>query len=126
MPLYPILTLGRYCRGMFEGKPPIAPGANGSEHGDSVGGELFVPDWSELTAKLAAARDLSRLLTEAEQTALASFDAQGARKLAAQHGFTGSNGKHGVNPDDLANGKWPGFNSGRRAANGEPANRGNT
>jgi hypothetical protein len=120
------LTLERYYRGMFEGKLPLAPGANGSEHGDSVSGELSVPNWSELTAKLAAARDLSRLFADAEQTALASFDAQGARKLAAQHGVSGKNGKHGVNPNDLANGKWPGSNIGRRAANGEPANRGNT
>lgn len=111
---------------MFEGKLPIAVGANGSEHGDSVGGELFMPDWQELTARLAAARDMSRVLAEPDEAALASFDACSARKIAVLHELAAASGKHGVNPDRLANGKWPGSNSGRSVATSEPANRGNT
>ncbi|QZH76123.1 MAG: hypothetical protein JY451_06105 [Erythrobacter sp.] len=111
---------------MFEGKPLIASGANGSEHGDSVGGELFVPNWKDLTARLAAARELNRQLAVSDETEFASFDAQSARKIACQHGLAAGSGKHGVNPDDLANGKWPEPNVGQRIATSEPANRGNT
>ncbi len=111
---------------MFEGKPPAMPGAKACESSETASGELSALDWAELTAKLAAARDLRRHLAETGNGALASFDAQCAREIAAHHGYAEENDKYCVNPDDLANGKWPGSNSGGRAEKGEPAIRGNT
>jgi len=116
---------------MFEGKLPFADRGNGSEHAENAGEELCALDWAELTAKLAAARDLSREIASGEDGVLASFDAHGAERLASQDGkfpeqMDDDKRKRGVNPEDLANGKGACANVGRTAENGEPANRGNT
>jgi len=117
---------------MFEGKPPIASGANTTEHGEPVGEKLCALDWAELVAKLAAARDLRReLASDDGEGSFASFDAECAQHIAALHdkvpeGQTAGNGKRAVNPDDLANGKAVCATIGRRAESDVPANRGNT
>lgn len=116
---------------MFEGKPPIAPGASDSQHATSVGGELCALDWAELKAKLSAARDLRRELASGDDSALASFDAGCAQRLASHQeksakDLTDGDEQRSVNPDDLANCKGVCANSGRHAENGGPANRGNT
>ena len=116
---------------MFEGKPPIASGANGSNHGDSVNENLCALNWADVVARLAAARDLRRELDSHDDAALASFDAECAQHLASHHGKSPEelatiNSKHGVNPDALANGKDVCAINGRRADRGDTADRGNT
>lgn len=111
---------------MFEGKLPVPSGLSGDERGESVREELCPIEWSELVARLAAARDLRRELAASSDAAMASFDAHCARQIAASHEFTPGNGKHGVNPEDLANGKGPRPISGRHADSDDTANRGNT
>ncbi len=116
---------------MFEGKPPIAPGANGSQQAETASEELCALDWAELTAKLAAARDLRRELAPEEDGTLASFDAHCAQRIASHNGkspedLIEDNSKHGVNPEDLANGKGACANSDRHAENGDPPTRGYT
>ncbi|GEM_PF-1140817 len=116
---------------MFEGKPPIAPDANGANHGETVGEDLCALNWSDLVAKLAAARDLRGELASHDDGAIASFDAECAQHIASHHdkaltGQTTGNGKYGVNPDDLANGKAVCATIGRRADCDDPTNRGNT
>ncbi len=88
---------------MFEGKPPKAPLAPdfGPAGGDA--GMLREMTWSDLRARLDAARDLREALHQVEEEHLASFDASSARHIAAL-----AQGKHSVNPDDLANGKGHG------------------
>lgn len=120
---------------MFEGKPPFAPDARVWKHGEAVDDSLCAVDWNDLKARLAAARDLRRELQAGEPCDVASFDADSARRLAAQHERVDeiafgdapvANGKDGVNPDDLANGKGVSPNIGRHSESGDPANRGNT
>ena len=78
---------------MFEGNlSSVVAGQTGDV------GALRAVAWSELAAKLAAARDLRASLEGSE----ASFDAGSARRIAAHH-----NGKSSINPDDLGNGKGP-------------------
>ncbi|WP_340588165.1 hypothetical protein [Erythrobacter alti] len=96
-----------------------------------MGEELCALDWSELVAKLAAARDLRSELASQANGVLASFDALSAHHIALQHdkapeGLTAGNSKHSVNPDALANGKDACATSDRRADRDDPANRGNT
>lgn len=116
---------------MFEGKTPIAPGANSSERGKTVAEELCALEWGDLVTKLAAARDLRRELAATDASTLASFDADCAQHLAAHHDnppqpFPHEKGKHGVNPDDLANGKAPAAIQDGVADRDDPANRGCT
>ena len=86
---------------MFEGKPPRADEALPLE--DAQDGEtLRSLSWTDLVARLSAARDLRASYQGAGETAEGSFDAGSARRVAAHH-----NGKHPVNLDDLANGKGP-------------------
>jgi len=85
---------------MFEGKPPIVPEGHDS-HGELAGADFLRPlTWSDLRARLEAARDFRASLRQAENGDIASFDAGSARRIAAL-----ANGKHGVNPSDLANRK---------------------
>ena len=84
---------------MFEGKPPSSAAAH--PFGEPQDGESLRPlSWSDLVARLAAARDLRGSLGDDAPPADGSFDAGCARRIAAQH-----NGKHSVNLDDLGNGK---------------------
>ena len=88
---------------MFEGKPLQAPvphdPAEDGGHAESLRGLT----WSDLRARLDAARDLRTSLRDSPDEHLASFDAHSARRIAAL-----AEGKHVVNPDDLANGKGSG------------------
>ena len=86
---------------MFEGKPPATADAYRLEEPQE--GESLRPlSWSDLVARLSQARDLRASLEGAPVASDASFDAGSARRIAAHH-----NGKHGVNLDDLGNGKGP-------------------
>lgn len=88
---------------MFEGKLPLAPMAHyPAEDGDSAG-SLRGLTWSDLRSRLEAARDLRLSLHDSPEDHFASFDAHSARRIAAL-----ADGKHVVNPDDLANGKGSG------------------
>ena len=80
---------------MFEGKPPFAAGAHGSESQAQSGEDLRALSWSDLVAKLGAARDLRRALGEMrsrenDDGTPASFDAHSAQLLATQLGDTGT------------------------------------
>ncbi len=91
---------------MFEGKPPIVPEGHDSL-GDLAGADSLRPlTWSDLRARLEAARDFRASLRQGECGEIASFDAVSARRIASL-----ANGKHGVNPSDLANSKQNGRNS---------------
>ena len=86
---------------MFEGKLPTPVEA--LPLGELQDGEVLRPlSWSDLVARLSQARDLRASLEGAPVASDASFDAGSARRIAAHH-----NGKHGVNLDDLGNGKGP-------------------
>ncbi len=83
---------------MFEANPPKA--FHGNESGKA--GELRPLTWSDLRARLEAARDLRAAMLADAEDAHASFDAHFARQLTDR-----ANGKDAVYPDDLANGKGP-------------------
>ena len=84
---------------MFEGKPPSPAAAH--PFGEPQDGDILRPlVWSELVARLAAARDMCGSPEGRSAAADGSFDADSARHVAALH-----NGKHSVNLDDLVNGK---------------------
>ena len=144
---------------MFEGKPPLSGQSEAKKSCASVsesaavdtgaataGEELRAVSWSELVAKLGAARDLRGILL-ADAGALAgnhpaSFDANSARRLAASHepkneakdepkneakNEAGSNEGHfAVNPSNLGNRKGEqGKDCGHDPLN-RPDTRGNT
>ena len=111
---------------MFEGKPPFPPAASGSERGDSAVDELCAMDWSDLVAKLSAARDLRAELADSSDSALASFDPHGAAHLASHQEKSPVDGKRDVNLDGLSNGKGPGCIVDPAIVNDDPAYRGNT
>ncbi len=77
---------------MFEGKPP-KPDAAAS---------LQAVSWADLSARLAAARDLRAAF--ADEHGEGSFDAASARWIA-DHATQDAEGKPDVNPDDLGNRK---------------------
>ena len=114
----------------------MPPAATGSESGDCVAGDLCALKWTDLVAKLAAARDLRAELAESEDGALASFDPHGAAHLASHSEklpvdgkrVDGKrvDGKRDVNPDGLGNGKGPGIIVDPAIDNDDPAYRGNT
>ena len=84
---------------MFEGKPPRTADAlplEEPQHGES----LRPLSWGDLVARLSAAREVRASYRGAGAAVDASFDAGSARRIAAHH-----NGKHGINLDDLGNGK---------------------
>ncbi|MFC3096635.1 hypothetical protein [Alteraurantiacibacter palmitatis] len=86
---------------MYEGKLPSAKQAieTGQDSGES--GILREMTWRDLRARLDAVRDLRCALRRpGEAEKLASFDADSARRIAAL-----SNGKQGVNLEDLADRK---------------------
>jgi hypothetical protein len=83
---------------MFEGSFPHR--ADAHPGGDTPEGEsLRSLSWSELVARLSAARELRTALSE---RAHASFDAGSARCIAAQH-----NSDHAINLDDSTYRKGP-------------------
>ena len=85
---------------MYQGKLPKAPhGRDSQADGDAVD-SLRVMTWSDLRARLEAARDLRDSCAEDDDGELASFDPFSARRIAAQ-----VEGKQSVNPTDLANRK---------------------
>ncbi len=88
---------------MFEGKLPLARVPHDSPQVDGDAGGLRGLTWNDLRARLEAARDLRAVLHDAADDQFASFDAHSARRIAAL-----SDGKHVVNPEDLANGKGSG------------------
>ncbi len=86
---------------MFEGKLPKP--AEATPLGEPHDGESLRPlSWSDLVARLSAARELRASFAGRAAGSDASFDAGSARRIAAHH-----NGKHGINLDDLSNGKGP-------------------
>ncbi len=111
---------------MFEGNPIPAPDSRSSVAGDTAENPLCELNWADLTARLAAARELRAELAITDDCVLASFDAESARHLASQPGgFRHGYDQRDVNPDDLGNCK------GRTAkhfsrADRDTATRGNT
>ncbi|MCB1454673.1 MAG: hypothetical protein KDJ43_13605 [Rhizobiaceae bacterium] len=120
---------------MFEGKPPVAHDSRSSATGVMPEDALCELRWSDLVARLAAARELRAELARVDDAALASFDADSARWLAHQHdgyhdehhheGLHGAHDQGGVNPDDLGNGKAECGTSGAYLDGEAPAIRGN-
>lgn len=88
---------------MLEGDPPKASAAANSAVGDDQAETLHEISWSDLRARLEAARDLRETMLAAAARRLSSFDAYSAQLIAAQ-----GDGKQPVNPDDLVNGKADG------------------
>lgn len=95
--------------GMFEGKPPFAREASNCSANPSAGEQLHQLSWSDLVAKLEAARDLCAVLSGEQaphDTApQASFDTTSAHHLAEQHEHFPANDKLPVNPLDSGNRK---------------------
>jgi hypothetical protein len=89
--------------GIFLAGLPESPfSADGAED-DS----LKAITWSDLRARLEAARDLRATLHERDEADGASFDVPAARRIASL-----ADGKDRVNPTDLANGKGTRSNEG--------------
>ena len=85
---------------MFEGKPPRSADALPLE--ERLEGESLRPlSWTDLVARLSAAREL-RAFGGEQGRDRGSFDASSARCIAAQH-----NGDHCVNLEDSSYGKGP-------------------
>jgi hypothetical protein len=91
---------------MFEGNLPATPGFTGVEATLADSDSLRELSWSDLRARLEAARDLRLSLAHGAVQDMASFDAPMARHVAAL-----ANVKDAVNPADLANGKGTGSNT---------------
>jgi len=99
---------------MFEGKPPAPGKATPLE----LEGELRPVSWSDLVARLDAARGLRAGTGVRHPDKDASFDPGSARHIAAH-----ADGKPGVNLDALADGKADGGISrphDKRAADDDP------
>ena len=111
---------------MFEGKQPFSRRADGQPVGDSTGEELSALSWPDLVAKFNAARDLREELALDDTPGIASFDAFSAQHLASLPGAGPHDGKRGVNPDDLANGKGPRCKGAEHSDGDDMADRGNT
>lgn len=92
---------------MYEGKPPFAPAGQRPDRDSGPVTPLRELTWSDLRARLEAARDLRAGMEREHDHPPASFDAGFASCLAAR-----GNGKEDVNPSDLANGKGSGRNEG--------------
>ena len=84
---------------MFEAKPPSPATYAPSEFQDSSR-SLHPVRWSDLVAKLDAARDLRASLLAHAGEGEASFDPHCAQHIAAL-----CEGKRGINLDDLVDGK---------------------
>lgn len=98
---------------MFEGKPPFAREASNpaadARAVPGAGDQLRTLSWSDLVAKLEAARDLREVLSGEEAwpdaTYDASFDPHCAHHLAEQQEHFPANSKYPVNPLDSGNRK---------------------
>ncbi len=99
---------------MFEGKPP-RPEDGSALRPPAEREELRPLAWSDLTTRLAAARDLRASLAPGEGDGQASFDALSARWIA-----THPLDEAGVNPEDSGNRKG----TGGRWGEAPPASRG--
>ena len=84
---------------MFEAKPS-GPGAFRQFESDGAGHRLRPVNWSDLVAKLDAARDLRASLLSHDGEGEGSFDPGSAQHIAAL-----CECKQGVNLADLVNGK---------------------
>jgi len=102
---------------MFEAKP-FSPAHHAPPEFDEAGRSLRPVRWSDLVAKLDAARDLRASLLAHGHEGEASFDPGSAQHIAAL-----CEGKRGVNFDDLVDGKVAGAISGaidESAVGGDP------
>lgn len=99
---------------MFEGKPPHPRDARALDGEPRDIDALRPLSWSDLVARLSAARDLRSPCAPGEGGE-ASFDAGSARRIAAHH-----NGKHDVNLDASGNGKGPAGTASGAAFGAEP------
>jgi hypothetical protein len=102
---------------MFEAKP-FSPAPYGAAEFDEAGRSLRPVRWSDLVAKLDAARDLRASLLAHGHEGEASFASGCAQHIAAL-----CEGKRGINLDDLVDGKDTGGICGgidERAAGGDP------
>ncbi len=81
---------------MFEGKPPRSSAATPLD----LAGDLRPVTWSDLVARLDAARGLRPAASGANGAGDGSFDPYSARHIAAL-----GDGKPDINLDDLGNGK---------------------
>jgi len=100
---------------MFEGKSVRAD----FDQPNGESSSLHRVTWSELVARLDAARDLRAVLGGQQAGGEASFDLASARHIAEL-----GDGKHDVNLDGLANGKGPSGMSGQTEQRGSDSVRG--
>ncbi|MFB0611829.1 hypothetical protein [Aurantiacibacter poecillastricola] len=112
---------------MLEGKFTPGRDSRNSANGSAPEGALSELSWSELVARLSAARELRAELAARDITALASFDAESARHLAWQHASAIQVYRQpDVNSDDLDNGKGRTAEDLASSDREEPAIRGST
>ena len=117
---------------MFESKHPFVAdeSAQASESESASQAGLRRVSWSELNARLAAARELRIAFGEGEgETAggtgdAASFDAEIARHVAHLHEPPGHHGKNRINLDHSTNGKRRDAITSARHEDWRPATRG--
>ncbi|MEN7537454.1 hypothetical protein [Aurantiacibacter flavus] len=107
---------------MFEPKNPFAP--ENTAHASKEQADLRPVSWSELNARLAAAREFRLAFGEDDRGEAASFDAEVARQVAHLHESPEPDGKNRVNPDHSTDGKRTDGNTAPRQENWRPATRG--
>lgn len=112
---------------MFEGKLPPTPDSRDPAAPQLAEENLCEMNWSDLVARLSAARELRAELANSDEAVLASFDAESARHIASQHECCRrDDSERDVNPDDLGNGKGQAAEHASGADRKTPATRGNT
>lgn len=120
---------------MFEGTPPSHPEAPPGTDVSAADDSRRQVTWEDLKTRLATIRELRLGLPEDSSDDAASFDADFARKIAAQHVWHDglyhddadhAESKRNVNPSDLVKSKHTGRNIGRQSISHDPTNRGNT
>ncbi|WP_305097507.1 hypothetical protein [Croceibacterium aestuarii] len=105
---------------MFEAKFHKQGTARPLDHAEEADGGLRPVSWSDLVAKLDAARDLRIALHGLDEQGEGSFNPSCARHIAAL-----GDGKQGVNLDALADGKAPSGMANQHVERGADSVRGN-
>lgn len=109
---------------MFEPKNPFAPENTAQADDSGAQAGLRPVSWSELNARLAAARELRIAFGEGDAGDAASFDAEIAKHVAHLHELPEAEGKNRINPDHSTNGKCTAGNTSLRDKDRRPATRG--
>ena len=109
---------------MFESRTPFSPHATERTSEAGAQADLRPVSWTEINARLAAARELRIALGQGESGPAASFNAGLARHVAHLHDEHEPDGNNRVNRDLSTNGKHADGTHGPSNEDRRPATRG--